>query len=259
MTFEVTGFKVNTVAATVAAGGATATVTLPHTAAGADVVITDVTASDSVGTCTATVPASTKVASGNVTVTVTDGTNTATTTLTITVAPSNECNITSFTISGIQTSISGTTITLLVPADADLTELTPTIAVSTGASISPASGVAQNFSSTVTYTVTAEDTTTTKTYTTAIDKIDSVVVKNINMAGWYKVKVVELKDFNYASGGFVPPYKAKAVLAVNGAGGLTGYVYMDTSGSAPVQKVKIFAGTSEFTGELTADVYLLLE
>ena len=107
--------------------------------------------------------------------------------------------------------------------------------------------------------MTAQDTTTTKTYTTAIDKIDSVIVKNINMAGWYKVKVVELKDFNYESGGFKPPYKSKAVLTVNGPGGLTGYVYMDTSGSAPVQKVKLFAGTSEVSGEITADVYLLLE
>lgn len=260
MTFEVTGFKVNTVAATVAAGGATATVTLPHTAAGADVVITDITATDSVGTCTATVPASTKVASGPVTVSVTDGTNNASVTLTITVAPSNECNITSFKIDGIDTAISGTTIALIVPEDADLTALTPTITVSEGATISPASGVAQNFSSAVSYVVTAEDTTTTKTYTTAIDKIDSVVVKNINMAGWYKVKLIELKNFNYTAGGFETPYKSKAVMMVNGVGGLTGHVYTDvTDSDKPIQKVMLYSGNSEVSGEITADVYLLIE
>ena len=254
MTIEVTGFKVNSVAATVAAGGATATVTLPHTAAGADVVITDVTATGAAGDCTASVPASTKVASGAVTVTVTDGTDSVTTTLTITVAPSNECDITSFKIDGIDTTVSGTTITLIVPEDFDLTALTPTITVSAGASISPASGVAQDFSSAVSYVVTAQDTTTTKTYTTVIDKIDSFIVKNINMVGWFKVKLIELKNFNYASGGFKSPYKAKAVLAVNAEKGLVGYVDYAN------QKIVLYtANNTEVSGEVTADVYILLE
>jgi hypothetical protein len=175
-------------------------------------------------------------------------------------AGSTECDITSFTISGIETSISGTTITLIVPEDADLTALTPTITVSEGATISPASGVEQDFSSAVTYTVTAEDTTTTKTYTTAIDKIDSVVVKNINMAGWYKVKLIELKNFNYTAGGFETPYKSKAVMMVNGEGGLTGYVYTDvTDPDDPVQKVMLYSGGTEVSGGITADVYILIE
>ena len=169
MAIEVTGFKVNTVAATVTAGGETATVTLPHTAAGADVVITDVTATGAAGDCTASVPASTKVASGAVTVTVSDGTDSATVTLTITVAP-----------------------------------------------------------------------------------INSLIVKNINMAGWYKVKCINLKEFAYESGGFLAPYKAKAVLAVNGEGGMTGYVTDE-------QKVVLYAGSSEVSGTVTADVYLMLE
>lgn len=47
-----------------------------------------------------------------------------------------------------------------VPFSTDLTTLVPTITVSQYATISPASGVAQNFTNPVTYTVTAQDGTT---------------------------------------------------------------------------------------------------
>ena len=51
------------------------------------------------------------------------------------------------------------TIVLTVPNGTDVTALIPTI-IMTGASISPVSGLAQDFTSPVTYTVTAEDSTT---------------------------------------------------------------------------------------------------
>lgn len=51
------------------------------------------------------------------------------------------------------------TVTLTVPYSVDITELTPTI-LSTGVAVSPTSGVAQDFSRPVTYTITAEDGTT---------------------------------------------------------------------------------------------------
>ena len=51
------------------------------------------------------------------------------------------------------------TIALTVPYGTVVTALVPTI-VHTGASVSPASGTAQNFTSPVAYTVTAEDATT---------------------------------------------------------------------------------------------------
>ncbi len=50
-----------------------------------------------------------------------------------------------------------TTISLIVPADSDLSKLTPVITVSDGATVSPASGVENNFTNPVTYTVTAEN------------------------------------------------------------------------------------------------------
>ena len=63
------------------------------------------------------------------------------------------------------------TIALTVPFGTVVTALVPTI-VHTGASVSPASGTAQDFTSPVDYTVTAEDTTTavyTVTVTVALN------------------------------------------------------------------------------------------
>jgi hypothetical protein len=72
-------------------------------------------------------------------------------------------DISAFTFAGISPAVVATvdgtekTITATVPATADLTKLVPTITVSDKSSISPASGVAQDFSKAVAYTVTAED------------------------------------------------------------------------------------------------------
>ncbi|GHU96699.1 hypothetical protein FACS189483_00410 [Spirochaetia bacterium] len=55
--------------------------------------------------------------------------------------------------------ITGTAIAVTVPYATDVTNIAPTIA-HTGASISPASGAAQNFTTPVTYTVTAADGST---------------------------------------------------------------------------------------------------
>jgi hypothetical protein len=52
------------------------------------------------------------------------------------------------------------TISLTVPFNTNVTTLAPTIAISSGASINPNNNVAQNFTSPVTYTVTAEDGST---------------------------------------------------------------------------------------------------
>jgi hypothetical protein len=52
------------------------------------------------------------------------------------------------------------TITVTVPASADLQTLAPSISVSTGAQVNPASAVPRNFSTALTYTLTAEDGST---------------------------------------------------------------------------------------------------
>jgi hypothetical protein len=107
------------------------------------------------------------------TVTAEDGTTTKTYTAKATVEPpdaSDACDITAFTVNGEAWTISGTDITKAFPAGTDVIAFTPTITVSEGATVSPASGAVQDFSSAagVIYTVTAEDGTTTKTYTAKI-------------------------------------------------------------------------------------------
>ena len=51
-------------------------------------------------------------------------------------------------------------IDFVLPAETDVTQLVPTIVVSEGATVEPASGVAQDFTNPVTYTVTAQNGTT---------------------------------------------------------------------------------------------------
>lgn len=74
---------------------------------------------------------------------------------------SPEKAISTFVFSGLSPAVEGTvssnSIAAAVPFGTDLTKLVPTITLSPKASVSPASGVAQDFSKAVTYTVTAED------------------------------------------------------------------------------------------------------
>ncbi len=84
-------------------------------------------------------------------------------TVSVHTAPSSAKDITQFTILGIDGTITGTTISLVVPFGVSLANLTPSI-VHTGTSISPASGVAQSFTASRMYTVTAADMST-KVYT----------------------------------------------------------------------------------------------
>ncbi len=67
-------------------------------------------------------------------------------------------------------------ITATVPADADLTKLVPTLMLSAKATVAPASGVVQNFTNAVNYTVTAEDGST-QVYEVKVEK--AVVGSNV--------------------------------------------------------------------------------
>ncbi|MFC4602066.1 DUF5018 domain-containing protein, partial [Cohnella hongkongensis] len=104
------------------------------------------------------------------TVTAADG-STQNYTVTVNVAASPAKEITAFSFA--TPSAAGTineasrTITITVPYGTDVTSLTPTI-THTGASISPTSGVARNFTNPVTYTVTAADGST-QNYTVTVN------------------------------------------------------------------------------------------
>jgi hypothetical protein len=66
------------------------------------------------------------------------------------------------------------TVSIEVANGTDLSSLTPTIAISEGSSIDPASGVAQDFSAPVEYTVTAEDNTE-KVWTVTVTEAEIVI------------------------------------------------------------------------------------
>ena len=93
---------------------------------------------------------------------------TVTFTLTVTAALSSTKDILTFSIPGQvgSAAITGTAIAVTMPFGTNVTGLTPSIGHS-GASISPTSGAAQNFTNPVNYTVTAADAST-KTYTVTV-------------------------------------------------------------------------------------------
>jgi putative cell wall-binding protein len=89
-------------------------------------------------------------------------------------SPSSDKDITSFTLAGVAGTIERTSINVTVPHGTDVTSLVPVIA-HTGANISPAG--AQDFTSPVTYTVTAEDATT-KSYTVTVTVLAEPVAQH---------------------------------------------------------------------------------
>ena len=102
----------------------------------------------------------TPVTAGTVTFTVTATNDTGSTSKELSIfiiAKSAEKRILSFAVPNGTSRITGTQIEVTVPYGTDVTSLTPTIAVSERASVSPASGVTQDFSDPINYTVTAED------------------------------------------------------------------------------------------------------
>ena len=82
----------------------------------------------------------------------------------MTPAKSSEKSMSSFSFSSLSPAVSatitGTTVSAVVPFNVDVTSLAPTITVAAKATVSPASGSTQNFTNAVTYTVKAEDGTT---------------------------------------------------------------------------------------------------
>ncbi|WP_233268493.1 DUF5018 domain-containing protein [Cellulophaga sp. L1A9] len=102
------------------------------------------------------------------TVTAADGT-TKVYTITVSLAPalSSDNDITSFSIDGVAGVISGTTITVSLPAGTDVSTLTPAI-IHNGNTINPDTGIAQDFTNPITYTVTADNLDTQEYSVTVI-------------------------------------------------------------------------------------------
>lgn len=104
------------------------------------------------------------------------------------VTKSSVKDITRFSFAALSPAVDATidasakTIKAEVPVGSDLTKLVPTIAVSDKATVSPATGVVQDFSKAVTYTVTAEDGTT-QAYTVTVSIVNNGTVYIGNLDG----------------------------------------------------------------------------
>ena len=111
------------------------------------------------------------------TVTAQDGTTTKTWTVTVNLVASSEKDIIDFQLSTDQIGAStinsnAGTVSVTMPIGSTLTNLFPTtLTISSSATISPFANSAQNFSSPVVYTVTAQDNST-KTWTVTVSLID---------------------------------------------------------------------------------------
>ena len=90
---------------------------------------------------------------------------------TVTVGLHQQAKILTFVFSGLPaTTIDplNHTVSVTVPSGTDVTSLAPTFTVTSGATSTPASGVARDFSTPKTYSVTSEDLATTQVYTVTV-------------------------------------------------------------------------------------------
>jgi hypothetical protein len=119
------------------------------------------------------------------TVTAADGTTRAYT-VTMGVVASTAKDITRLTVQGFTSEgvVTGTNVAISVPFGTDVTALIPTFTI-TGASMNPASGVLQDFTNPVSYTVTASDGST-KTYVVAVSAPHSAPV-DLGTAGQFVI------------------------------------------------------------------------
>ena len=126
---------------------------------------------------------------------------------------SSEKAITSFAFNALTPAVTGTidqgakTIALIVPNGTNVTALVPTIGISAKATVSPASGIAVNFTTPATYTVTAEDGTNanytvTVSFATGVDDVKGSGIKiypvpagsELVVTNIHSVKLIEILD-----------------------------------------------------------------
>ncbi len=103
-----------------------------------------------------------------------------TVTVTVANAPSTDAAIQTFSVpnqmSDAVIDAVNHTVAVVMPYGSDVTALVPAIEVSAGANVDPASGIAQDFTNPVVYTVTAEDGTTTADWTVTVTVFEPPVV-----------------------------------------------------------------------------------
>ncbi|WP_288540427.1 SUMF1/EgtB/PvdO family nonheme iron enzyme [uncultured Alistipes sp.] len=176
---------------------------------------------------------------------------------------SHEAEILEFTVPGQigKAEIGENTVKAVMKAGTNLSSLAPVIKVSEGAKISPASGSTQDFSQPVKYTVTAEDSKTTREYTVTLTVGGEVVLDTSAepAAG------VTLSGNNYTvvAGGAAAATTVKVSLTYSGSpiADLTGYTFAveatDAKSGAAAAWVKVSqvdaSGAFTFTVDPNAD------
>lgn len=170
---------------------------------------------------------------------------------------STACNILTFKIPVNGKAYAGTisgngNIMVKVPYGTSLASLAPVIEISTGATVSPASAATTDFSAgPVTYTVTAEDGTTTKVYKATVTVMPDATVLGVytsRIPGWSNTRSVIGNLGNYVAGGItlnLGNFKPKGVIGLQVDKGNVGYFDLNTM----TLKVYKSAGV-----EATADV-----
>jgi hypothetical protein len=126
------------------------------------------------------------------------------------------CDILTFSVNGVPWSIRGTSIAYAFPDGTPEAVYTPIITLSDGAKINPSPNEAQNFFKPegVTYTVTAEDSTKTRTYTVRARTISSdcnIVSFSAGGAEW-TVNNVDLTVTHVFQGGKAGPLRPTITL-----------------------------------------------
>lgn len=102
-----------------------------------------------------------------------DGVATENYTVEFSIARNPEAQINSFSLGVLDESVSiqGYNIDVTVPSGTSITNLTPTITYSTGATLTPSASTPRNFTSPVTYSVTSEDGVTTHVYNVTVSEM----------------------------------------------------------------------------------------
>jgi hypothetical protein len=190
-------------------------------------------------------------------------------TVTVNVGPmSSQAEILNFEVNGqmgsavINSDLA--TVSIQVALGTDVTNLTPSITISLGATINPAGGVAQDFSSPVNYTVTAQDGTTQKVWTVTVGATNIIPIHDIQFTDHpsgdspYALQVVTTTGivtawhYNYEGGTFQGIFIQDGVGAWNGI-----YVYNGLMDPKPAvgDQIVISGMIKEYYGltELTFD------
>jgi hypothetical protein len=131
------------------------------------------------------------------------------------------------------------TVSVKVVTGTNVSSLTPTITISEGATISPASGVVQNFTNPVVYTVTAADNVTEKVWTVTVSYETLVPIYNIQYTtatpadSPYKDQIVATSGivtaYHYAWEGTPAAQNYKGYFLQDGAGAWNGIRVFNSS------------------------------